>query len=100
MKLMDEADVKALIKEYIEETYYSGEANADFRLITGQQIPGLTVAFALKERMSAQQVADLVAGLDPATLADHDLLIFGRPGEGDIMKYRAQIFAFADWIQN
>lgn len=116
---MDNSDAKARIKGYIdsrlwwvmfpfdrfdalahiEETYYAGEASADFRLVTGFPIPGFAVAFALKERMSAEQIADLVTGMDPATLADHDLLIFAHPEDGT-MKYQAQIVAFADWLQN
>jgi len=67
----------------LEETFYAGEANADFHLFVGPQLPGFHVAFAKKSRLSATALAEWMSNenasdiqLTEADLRQRDIFAF------------------------
>ena len=118
MLLYDEEQVKEAIREYlnshewwtffqqegdgiaqIEEKFYSGEANADFHLVFGPNIPGFSVAFAKKSRMSAHELATFLEHSVEAIIERDVITLCGvEPTRENAMRYLAAVKSFSAWL--
>lgn len=116
VEMLDQAGARALVREYIESrlwwtllpydredvltdierAHYWGQATTDFRIVMDPGISGMYVAFALKERMTPQDISEIVAGLDPADLVDRDILIFNTVGDHEGANLYLQ--SFVQWL--
>ena len=69
---------------FIEERFYSGEANADFHMFVTPRCPTFGFALALKKRMSTEAFNAFAEELELSTrvAADEDVLIFHPGGQG------------------
>tara|TARA_Y100000310_G_C20286153_1_gene624969 strand:- start:69 stop:470 length:402 start_codon:yes stop_codon:yes gene_type:complete len=119
--LHDEASIKETIRAYlqshewwmimpgdrtdalaqIERSFYRGEANADFHILMGPYLPGWSIAFAKKSRMTPSQLAKL-AKIDKELLADRDILSLcspdDQPRSDKMLRANAELQAFAAWL--
>ena len=80
----------------IEQSFYSGDANADFEVFMGSQLPGFGIALAKKCRMSPGMLAGKLGIPDISLFHERDVIQFGPPGraEWDIN----QFLRFAEWL--
>ena len=88
-------DATSHIIMQIEQTYYSPDDNGAFEIVTGGfgRFPFIAVVLAKKDRMSSEQLSDLLTGhstkkVDQAALEDHDIIHFDH----------ATLLRFVTWI--
>jgi hypothetical protein len=89
---MDRVDVL----EDIERSFYSGQANADFELYVGPQLPGLHIALAKKSHMSPGMLAGKLGAKDLSPFHDRDIIQFGESGKEE--EFVHQLVAFSKWL--
>lgn len=89
----------------IEETYYEGEASADFEAFSGRigRFPFVSISLARKSRMTAQQLAAMMTkSLTPITaqdLAQRDVLFLCNAPYGQALAGKLCLFLQAEKIQ-
>lgn len=88
-------DATSHIIMQIEQTHYSGDDNGAFEIVTCgfAPLPFIAVVLAKKDRMSAEQLADLLQEhstkkVDQAALESHDIIHFDH----------ATLMNFVRWI--
>lgn len=88
-------DVTSDIIIQIEQTHYSGDDNGAFEIVTGGfgRFPFIAVVLAKKDRMSPEQLADLLQQhstreLDRSAFESHDIIHFDH----------ATLLQFMNWI--